>query len=215
MNKFIVTILIITCSVTAGVAQNLLVGPGILFKAGLNAGDIPTGQKTTANVNFVPDINATAKFMFTKESAVGLLFDLGYNSVSYRMRPENETVANDNNTFVSKVGHLVLAPSLFLSGFTLGAGIGFPLSTSTVNVAGNTDVSDPSLSNYSSPYVEIRMGGMIEAMKNESGVLNIVIQAGYGVTGLAQSSNGAVPFNPRPVTFGIGVNYLFGLIGRP
>ncbi len=215
MKRIVVAVLLLAGLTVVTSAQNLLVGPGVLFKAGLNAGDIPTGQKTTANVNFMPDINATLMYMFSKESSVGLLCDLGYNATSYRMRPENESAANDDNTLITKVSFLMFAPSLYLSGFTLGAGIGIPVASNSSNVSGTVDVSASSLSNHASPYIEIRLGGMIEAMKNESGVLNIVVQGGYGVTGLLQSSTGTVPYNPRPVTFGIGVNYLFGLIGRP
>jgi len=214
--KRVLLIILLTIAVGApAVAQTLFVGPGILFKGGLNAGDIPEGSKTTANINFVPDINGTLKYIFAKESGVGLLFDLGYNTASYRMRPENEQIANDNNTYIYKVGFVMFAPSLYLSGFTLGAGVGLPVSSTVSNVSGTSSSTASDLSNHASPYVEIRIGGMIQALKTESGELNIVVQGGYGVTGLYQSSTGNVPYNPRPVTFGIGVNYLFSVIGRP
>ena len=132
----LVAVLIGMTAVSEAQLQRYYIGPSILFKGGLNATDIPEGLKTDPNFNGLPDFGITFKWMFDKNSALGLLVDANYATYSYRMRPENESLANDNNTFVIKPQYFTLAPGLYFSGVTLGVAFGFPASYTINSVAG-------------------------------------------------------------------------------
>ena len=217
MKKVLILLAVLAAVATNAEAQRkqIYLGPSLLFKAGVNAGNIPEGQKTGVNFHFLPDIGLTFKYMFSKTSAVGAVLDMDYATYSFRMRPGSESAANDNNTIVFQPSYFSLAPSLYLSGVTIGAAFGFPTAYSVSNVAGD-DLSGlgGTSDDLNSPSIELRLGGMIKVMESDGGELNILIRGGYNVTGLYNSEyfgDGSDEFNPVLASGGIGVNYLFDL----
>jgi len=195
--------------------KQIYLGPSLLFKGGTNAGNIPEGQKTGFNFHALPDLGVTFKYMFSKNSAAGAVLDLEYASYSFRMRPESESVATDDNTFVFRPSYFSIAPSLYLSGVTIGAAFGFPMAYS-VNTVSGVDYSSiaGSKDNLTSPSIELRLGGMITVLESDLGQLNVLIRGGYMVTGLYNKDyfeGGSDEFNPKLVSGGIGLNYLFDL----
>ncbi len=217
MKRILVLLSVVAVMTTTAFSQNIYLGPSVVFKGGTNAGNIPDGTKTAFNFNGLPDIGLTFKWMFDKESSLGLLFDAEYATYSYRMRPEDENVANDDNTLVYKPSYISLSPGLFFSGFTLNFAFGFPSSYSVQTVSGNdAGLFVGTQQDLNGPSIEIRLGGMIRAMKSDAGELNIVLRAGYMLTGLYQpdyfTNNGLDDsLNPNVVSGGIGINYLFNL----
>jgi len=214
MKKVLILLAVLVAVATNVEAQRkqLYLGPSLLFKAGVNAGNIPESQKTAVNFHFLPDIGLTFKYMFSKSSAVGAVLDVEYATYSFRMRPENESTVTDDNTIITQPSYFSIAPNLYLSGVTIGAAFGFPTALSMSTVSGND--FDVSSDNLNSPSIELRIGGMIKAMESDGGELNIVIRGGYNVTGLysAEAFNGGSDeFNPKLASGGIGVNYLFDL----
>lgn len=217
MKRVLVLLSVVAVMTTTAFSQNIYLGPSVVFKGGTNAGNIPEGTKTAFNFNGLPDIGLTFKWMFDKESSLGLLFDAEYATYSFRMRPEDENVANDDNTFVYKPSYISLSPGLFFGGFTLNFAFGFPSAYSVQTVSGN----DPGFfevtqQDLNGPSVEIRLGGMIRAIKSDAGELNIVVRAGYMLTGMYQPeyfTNNELDEtnNPNIVSGGIGINYLFNL----
>lgn len=189
-------------------AQFLSIGPTLIFKAGVNAGNIPEGQKTGMNFNAVPDIAVTGLLRFAKGSDMGATLDLGYTTYTYRMRPESESFANDRNSFVYSAPHITIAPGLYFSGFQLGVAFGFPSAPSAESLDGSISI-DGTTDNAASPAIEVRLGGMVALWKHDDGVLNAVVHGGYLVSGLDKNGGN---FNPTPASFGIGINYLFTLI---
>lgn len=218
MKKVLILLAVLVAVATNVEAQRkqLYLGPSLLFKGGVNAGNIPEGSKTGVNVHFLPDIGLTLKYMFSKSSAVGAVLDVEYATYSFRMRPESESAANDNNTLIFQPSYFSLAPSLYLSGVTIGAAFGFPTAYNVSTAAGDDISSGGTTDNLNSPSIELRLGGMIKAMESDGGELNILVRGGYSVTGLYNSEyfgsgENADEFNPVLVSFGIGVNYLFDL----
>lgn len=209
MHRFL-TVFAITLVVGASCAsaQFLSIGPTLIFKAGVNAGNIPDGEKTGMNINVVPDFAVTGLLRFAKSSDMGATLDLGYTTYTYRMRPESEALASDRNTFVHSAPHFTIAPGLYFSGFQLGVAFGFPGDPSAESVDGSVKVSG-SADNSASPAIEVRVGGMVALWKHDDGVLNAVVHGSYLVTGLEKDGGN---FNPTPASFGIGINYLFKLI---
>lgn len=214
MKKVLILLAVLAAVATNAEAQRkqMYLGPSLLFKAGVNAGSIPEGQKTAVDFHFLPDLGITFKYMFSKNSAVGAVLDVEYATYSFRMRPENESTVTDDNTVVYQPSYFSIAPNLYLSGVMIGASFGFPTALSVSTVSGN-DINISS-DNLNSPSIELRLGGMIKAMESDGGELNILIRGGYNVSGLysAESFNGGSDeFNPVLASFGIGVNYLFDL----
>jgi len=189
-------------------AQKMAIGPSLLWKGGVNVGNIPTGAKTAVNFNPIPDIAATFRMLLNTEESVGFTADLGYAQYTYRMRPESEAIANDNNTFIYKHSFFNIAPSFFLSGFQIGASFGFPLAYSIMNVSGTTEADITA--KQTSPNIEVRIGGMIPVFRNKTGSVNFLVHGGYMLTGLMDLGT-TDEFNPKAASFGIGVNYLFNL----
>ncbi len=195
--------------------KQIYLGPSLLFKGGTNAGNIQEGAKTGFNFHAIPDLGVTFKFMFSKSSGAGAILDLEYATYSFRMRPESESAATDENTFIFKPSYFSIAPSLYLSGVTIGAAFGFPMAYNVSNVAG-TDLSSiaGTTDNLSSPSIELRLGGMITVLESDLGQLNVLIRGGYMVTGLYNKDyfdGGSDEFNPKMVSGGLGLNYLFDL----
>jgi hypothetical protein len=220
MKKFLVLFAVLAMVITIGTAQRqrYYLGPNLLFKGGVNAGSIPEGLKTGANFNGIPDFGLTFRFMFDKNSALGLLLDAQYATYSFRMRPESESFANDNNTFVFKPSYFTIAPGLYFSGVTFNVAIGFPAGNSLATVAG-TDGTGSYVANVddlNGPAIELQLGGMIAAWKTDMGVLSVLIKGGYMVTGMYKEEapiykNIFAGNNPAIASASIGLNYLFDL----
>ncbi len=206
MKRVLLVLMLMGCAVHAHAQrQQVFAGPSILAKAGVNAGDIPTGTKTGVNFNSLPDLGVTLKFMFSKETSIGFVADLEYASYSYQMKL-NEG-ASDNNTLITQAQYISFAPSLYLSGLTLGAAFGFPSALSTKLVSG-TEVPNVGADNLTSPSVEVRLGAMIPVMTADIGQLNVVLRGGYMLTGMDSDSD---QYNPKVASGALGINFLFDL----
>ena len=222
MKKFllIVAVLVVAAGASQAQLRQFYIGPSVVFKGGINAANIPDGYKTAANFNGIPDIGFTFRWMFDKNSALGLCFDGEYATYSFRMRPESEAAANDNNTYVYKPSYITISPGLFFSGVTLNLALNIPSGINVQTVAGN---DGPGFFTYTqqdlnSPNLEIRLGGQIMTLESETGHLNIVLRGGYMLTGVLRTDAfgndklfGSSSFNPNVASVGLGVNYLFDL----
>ncbi len=214
--------------------------------------NIPDGRK--GGPGFAPEFGAMVYLPFGKKSPVGVSFEIGANSYSFINKPNKD--ATDDNTITEKYNYFTFAPSLNLAGFKLGVLFGFPTSASALNGAGtsmagataydsasyaqylieritNPDaVYDPDLSEFLGTLVEARIGGMIPLLDDDTGRLDLHLQAGYVLTGLyddyttynytqlydengqpkRDNKNKLVKdsgLNPQPVTFSIGLSYAF------
>ncbi len=192
-------------------AQKVFLGPTLLFKGGVNVGNIPEGQKTAFDFHAMPDITGNVLWLFNKGASLGLMGDVGIATYSFRMRPENENLADDDNTFVFKPSYFIVAPSFFFSGFTLGVAFGFPSNIDVRNVSGNQIVTSTESSDLNT-LIELRAGGMIPVWDHDTGRLSVIVHAGYGLTGLYKDE---VLFNteenPKILSGGLGVAYHFNL----
>jgi hypothetical protein len=206
LHRILVLVVLATAVVSVQAQrQQVFAGPSILAKAGVNAGEIPNGFKTGVNFNGLPDLGVTLKFMFSKETSIGMIADLEYATYSYQMKPNDG--ANDNNTLITQAQYISFAPSLYLSGLTLGAAFGFPSALATKFVSG-TEVPNVGADDLTSPSIELRIGGMIPVMTADIGQLNIVLRGGYMVTGMDSESD---EFSPKVASGALGINFLFDL----
>lgn len=178
-------------------------GPYVGLKAGTNAASIPEGTKTGIALSGMPDFGATVYVPLGKNNHIGFLADLGYSTYAYGERIVIGDVEGD--LYKHQFSYVTLSPSIYLSSFVVGFTFGVPVAASTVfddaTVDGETD--------NVSTLVELQLGGMIPIMENKGGRLNVMIRAGYMLTGIA--SEGSSEFNPKAATLGLGFNYLFYL----
>ena len=221
MKKVLVFVFVLIGFSTAGHAQlqQYYLGPTLLFKGGVNAANIPDGLKTEANFNVIPDFGITFRWMFDKNSAIGLLFNAEYATYSFKMRPESESFANDNNTFIFKPSYFSFAPGIYFSGVTFNVAFGFPASYTVATVAGDdgTGTWSPVSSDLNSPSIELQLGGMITVWETDTGELNILLRGGYMVNGMYKTDAPTLDNifdgnNPAVASAGIGLNYLFDLV---
>lgn len=213
--SLLAAVAVMTLAAVSASAQLLSAGAGFLYKGGFNGGTIRDGRKTDINFNSMVDLSAIGLLRFSKTSDMGFMLEIGTAEYSFRMRPENEDVANDGNTGLYSISKFAITPSLYLGGFTLGASFGFGDEQTVENIDGSpvdilrpfTDFGQPVI--VASPTIELRIGGMIPLWKHDDGVLNLNLSAGYMLTGLYDDGGDN---NAKPVSAGIGLNYLFTAI---
>lgn len=216
MKRILLVIAILGSMLATGMqAQKMAIGPSLLWKGGVNSGDIPEGSKTGVNINLIPDVAATFRILLNRDETIGFTADLGYAQYTYRMRPESESVANDDNTLIFKHTYFNIAPMFYISGFQIGASFGFPLANHVVRVSGASD-ADLNPSQQTSPSIELRIAGMIPVFRDKTGSVNVLIHGGYmlnniGLVSTSQATGLPVSFDPKAASFGLGVNYLFNL----
>lgn len=178
-------------------------GPYLTLKGGVNAASIPEGSKTGVAMSGLPDFGATVYVPLGRNNHIGFLADLGYNTYAYGERVVIGDVESD--LYKHQVSYVALSPAIYLSSFMVGFSFGIPVATSTVfdgkSVSGETDGI--------AALVEIQLGGMIPVMENKDGRLNILVRAGYMLTGMV--SDNSSEYNPKAATLGLGLNYLFNL----
>lgn len=193
------------------IAGDLSVGATVIAKAGINT-NIPDGLKTDVNFNSLPDLNASVLYLFSSGSNTGINLDLGYDTYSFKMRPENDAVANDLTTSISTYHNFSIAPSLFLGGFQLGFAYGIPMGYSDISVDGTRDntSSIEAIAGKPSSTFELRIGAVIPVMRGKSSNLNFNIRGGYMLTGM--HSNGTLTDDdliPSAASIGAGLSYYF------
>ncbi len=207
MRKFVYGLLFIVISAYSTYAQNiypLALGPFITLKGGVNAGTIPTGTKTDFAFNGIPDFGATLYIPFSDSSNIGAAVDLGYSTYAIRSKPNDN--ATDNNTFDYKYNYLSLSPTLSANVFTLGFNFGIPLAASANNLSGNQS-RNLTLDSVGI-LIELRIGAMIPLVSSPTGRLDLLVQGGYMLGGIYNTSSSA---NPKAASVALGLNYLFAL----
>jgi hypothetical protein len=184
-------------------------------------------EGTKPKVNFaIPDIGAKLFIPFAKGSSIGAMLDLGYSQVAYTTYPS--TNDNDANTIKESYSFFEIAPSIYLSGFYLGIGLGIPVSANAEDMNGNdvqiindNNTSKFASASYLTTKIDVRLGGSITLFEAPSGVLKMNIQGSYAFSGLYSDEkfyfnayeNGTPKskYNPVPATLSISFSWLFAV----
>lgn len=207
------------CMARAASAIEVSLGPTIAAKGTVNTVNPGTGLKTGFAFNTMPDLGLTTRMMFAKDMSLGLTLDIESTSYGYLMRPENEDIANDDNSFVTRHNYLTVAPSFFLGGLTLGVGVMFPSGQTTESL--DDDDAPVPMGTQASPALEARLGAMIPLVRSKVGDLNLSIRATYMLSGHYTSevktyNNVLVPntpfSNPQSAGLSLGFTYLFHVV---
>lgn len=218
MKKLVLFATVLLLSALSTQAQDMMIGPFVSAKAGINAGKIRDGRKTSVNFNGLPDIGVTYYLPFGKGSTTGLNLDLAYSTYSYGTIIVGTNGAKDIN-FDDALNFISLSPMLNANGFLLGFNIGIPsggketLHAYSFTVLGQTfskpDTSASINSSDMNMMLELRIGGMFKLVDSKSGQLNLVLLGGYQLNGLAK--NDTSDYNPHAASISLGLNYLFSL----
>jgi len=194
--------------------NRFLIGPSLGMKAGVNGAPSLEGRKNGLAFNGIPEIGVSAFYWLSDTSDLAIISELSYSTYSFLQK----SGINDKE-FTEKFSYFKFGADFYFSHFLLGFGVGLPLSS---DIEGNE--IDTKILNA---LTEIRLAGWLPVMADETGTLNLFIQASYMLTGVFKdySKNdplfSAIPptppynvaekYNPRVVSLLIGFNYLFNL----
>jgi hypothetical protein len=212
MRSIILSAVALLCVTTSVFAVEVNVGPTLGVKGTVNTINPGTGLKTGFAFNSMPDLGVTGRLMFAKDMNIGLLLDVEMTGYGYIMRPENEDIATDANTYVSRHSYVNIAPSLYLGGLTLGVGILLPTGLTNKSVDGSDELL--LVGTQASPVLEARLGAMIPLVRSTSGDLNLTIRGTYMLGGhFTQDVRYVInSSNPQSAGLSLGLNYLFSVM---
>lgn len=198
---------------------SLFVGPYLMGKASIKT-EVAEGWKTGIVFNVPPDFGVSLLVPFGKHTNIGFGLDFGLANYGYQFRPENDP--RDSVTVVARYSYINLFPHLNLGGFTVGLNFGFvngsrarTVLDSAASIVGTFSIDSSSgrdtvvFTNgspdfgagplaYMASMVEVRVGGAIPVVTSDFGRLDVLIQAGYSLSGLFtdyRNYEGSYPIN--------------------
>jgi len=176
------------------------VGIGLTGQMGVNAGDIPQGEKTELAIAPLPNFFASAWYIVSQEEDFGFALDVGYTTNTFIMKPY-QNVTNQNR-FQYMLSYLSVHPYIRFKMFNLGVGLGFPLSGKRENVAGtiSQELSDLATA------IELRFKLSVPVYRDATGKVSFWITGAYQLNGIYASD---IPNNPKVASAGIGFSYHF------
>jgi hypothetical protein len=194
------------------------IGPYLQLKAGINGGLIPEGRQNAIAFNGIPDFGATCYVPLSLDSDLAATFDLGMSSYSFFIKN-----VHTGAKYQQKYSYMNLAMNFHLYYVLMGFNFGIPLSA---DMEGSEIASD-----QLQLMAEFRIGGIIPLMQDEDGSLNVMIYAGYMLTGIYSDFAQDDPLkniiveippdiitqkqNPRAISISIGLNYMFNFYNAP
>jgi hypothetical protein len=214
-NFFVFAILVIAMSLNIfsqeQTQKHLSVGPYFAFKGGVNGSNVQEGRKNAISIYPVPDFGATAFLPLIEDYSLAVSCDVGYSAYSYSLKDGSLGTKYDFH-----YGYLSLSPNFYFLYFFLGFNFGYPLHA---DFGETIDTKDLNI------MAEFRVGVTYPLIYDESVSMNIFANAGYMLTGIYKNYQKGDPlkvlvpnippdftteaYNPRPVSFSIGLNYLF------
>lgn len=204
---------------------SLWVGPYLMGKVSIKS-EVAEGWKTGVVFNVPPDFGVSILAPFGKHTNIGFGLDFGLANYGYQFRPENDP--RDSVTIIARYSYVNMFPHLNLGGFIVGLNFGFVNGASTrtvldsaATVVGTFEVvkrlNNPdtiAFTNgtpestgplaYMASMVEVRVGGAIPVVTSDFGRLDVLIQAGYSLSGLFtdyRNYEGSYPINAKDPDF--------------
>jgi hypothetical protein len=218
MLRYIV-LLVFLCFTITGLSQEsseLLIGPGIAAKGGMNGVTTPSGRQNDFAFSSMPDFRLDAYYSLNSiktRMSVGL--SLGYSSYAYYI---NET-RGEKREFKHNYSYFSISPGFQFDILQLEFLFGLPL-------AADMDGKDISASKLNT-IAELRLTGNIPLYDDESGSLYLFVGAGYMLTGMYKSFETDDPlldilipdypqtitnqYNPRVASIFLGIKYLLNV----
>lgn len=192
------------------------IGPSIGVKSSISYIETPKGRKNGVAFGKLPSFNLNTFIPLSKESRVGIEFDVGYETYSYIIQDYDYNINYQNNH-----SYFTINPNFYFANFLFGFNLGIPIA------ADYDDVTiDESNMNTT---IEIVIGGLFNIYNDETGRFNFFIKAQYMLNGIFEDFPETDPFrgkihelhqvvneshNPKTGSLLIGFNYMFNLTQR-
>jgi len=151
--------------------------------------------------------------LLSSENDIGLTADLGLLNYAYKIKG-----INVGKEYTMRYSYIALGTSFYFSGFTFGFNFGVPIAASFGNTIPTSSLGF---------MTEFKVGGLIPLKIDESGSLNLLINAGYMLSGIYDNYTKNDPllpyipelppysistkYNHRALSLNIGINYLFNM----
>lgn len=178
------------------------VGPIIGFKFGVNAADTQDGIKNGLGIAGMPDFGAQFYMPLDPESKMGLILDAVYANYPYVQVRESSNIE-----WTYRYQYLGIGANVYISGFTVGLNIGFPIGGNVIIPFDDLEIPTSSLNTM----FEFRIGGNITLNESNMGRLLLFINAGYQINGQYTDEVDLGTFNPHPASLQIGLGYLLNM----
>jgi hypothetical protein len=158
---------------TAPSFNHFVLGPAVEAGGSIWTGSVASTFKTSQEFSFQGGIMA---YCATNESfafTLGLAYDTrGVNFHNY-----NDATIADNLT----LGYFSIQPGLKFKDFTLGLGIGLPMTITDAVTSGSQSLTVTPTSNQAT-LVEIRLGASVPIMTGDGGEFRFIVDASYPFT---------------------------------
>jgi hypothetical protein len=190
-------------------SKRVAIGPEFLAGGSVYAGDVPTGLKTDARFSF----NAGALGYLNMTPSFAFILGIVYDSRGVNFHKENDATQLENSTF----NYLSFQPGIKFKDFTLGLGIGIPMSAKVEREITGLNATNDIATGSLNTLLELRIGATVPIIEGESGDFRFIINGSYPLSKVYQGSTG-FPFvtiatskdGPVP-TVQAGFSYLFGV----
>jgi hypothetical protein len=187
--------------------KHFRIGPAITAGASVNAGPVAEGWKTSPQ--FALSVDALGNIPLIPEISLDL-------SVGYNLRAINfhDQADPDHNKFNYSMSYAVLQPEFVLKGFTVGFGLGIPVSGSydyTYKLPSTTKEGSLATGAMTTQF-EIRLGGDIPIVESDAGKFLVLIRGAYSLSDIFSHDApfGTLTKNNGPLaTLQMGFSYLF------
>ena len=189
----------------------LSAGPFLSAKTGYNTSYSPWERKNLLGFNGLPDFGFSFYIPASDEFKLGWMFDFALSTYSYRVKG-----INDEKKFSLKYSYFALCPGFHYSGIYAGINLGLPVFA---------DYGVKLESDKLNILAEVRVGGIIPVIEDETGRVNILFHCGYMLTGIYKDfvkddpllqhfppdslQNITSEFNPHAISLSLGLNYMF------
>jgi len=191
--------------------KKLVIGPAATFGAAVSAGPVQQGSKTDFREAYAFGIQDF--YSFNEATALGL--GLMYDSRKINHHNESNSDFYSNRTF----NYFMLQPTLKVKAFTIGAGIGLPMSAtqvSHVGAAGSEITTESDITDGMNTLVEIRLGAAIPLAEMNAGDLYFLINGAYPFTKIKEKSldgsSDSAENNGPLASLQLGFSFLFDLM---
>lgn len=192
-------------------------GPFVGFKGGINGVNTPSGRKNSFSFSSIPDFGLTLRYYINHSTKLGFNFDAAYSTYSYNIS-DSRIDSIEGLEYKHTYSYFTLNPSFSFDVLYLGFALGIPVSANY-----GADISTSNLKIMT----EVFAGVALPVIKDSTGCLSVNFKAGYMLSHIFKDYEQNDPlkeiipvmppqkltdeFNPRAVSFTIGIKYLLYL----
>jgi hypothetical protein len=187
--------------------NHFVLGPAVEAGGSIWTGSVATNFKTSQEFSFEGGLMA---YYSTNES-FAFTMGLAYDSRAVNFHYYNDATIADNLT----LGYFFLQPGLKFKDFTLGLGIGLPMTISDAATSGGPALT----TSNAATIIEIRLGASVPIIQSDGGEFRFIVDASYPFTNtfnnltLTEGPATGTPYKTDgpTATLRAGFSYLFTL----